>query len=73
MPAVAAHIYRTNQLKNPSERINLKGIAIGNGLTDPGICIAHAQQQCQCSMAVPPMFLLSDDMDVSPEMRSERA
>lgn len=36
VPAVAAHIYRTNQLKNPSQRINLKGIAIGNGLSDPG-------------------------------------
>lgn len=36
VPAFAAHIFRTNQLKEPSERINLKGIAIGNGLTDPG-------------------------------------
>jgi carboxypeptidase C (cathepsin A) len=36
VPAVAAHIYRTNQNKDPSARINLKGIAIGNGLTDPG-------------------------------------
>jgi carboxypeptidase C (cathepsin A) len=36
VPAFAAHIYHTNKFKDPSKVINLKGIAIGNGLTDPG-------------------------------------
>ena len=36
VPAFAAHIYHTNKFKDPSKVVNLKGIAIGNGLTDPG-------------------------------------
>jgi Serine carboxypeptidase len=44
VPAFAAHIYHTNKYKDPSKVINLKGIAIGNGLTDPGACFRDRSQ-----------------------------
>lgn len=32
IPAVAHHIWAFNKAADPAERINLKGVAIGNGL-----------------------------------------
>lgn len=55
VPAVAAHIYRTNQKKHESERISLKGIAIGNGLTDPGTKLP-ALQKCSENTVSSPLF-----------------
>lgn len=48
VPAFAAHIYHTNKFKDPSKVINLKGIAIGNGLTDPGACFRDRSKRVSC-------------------------
>lgn len=53
VPAVASHIYRTNQKKDPSQRINLAGLAIGNGLTDPGVPLWLAGSQARIQQPVP--------------------
>lgn len=37
VPAVSHRIYTYNNGVSPDKRINLKGLAIGNGLTDPAI------------------------------------
>ena len=55
VPAVASHIYGTNKAKPADKRINLAGIAIGNGLTDPknqyGSYAAYAESQGLISSA----------------------
>ena len=37
VPAVSNRVYKYNQAVAPEKRINLKGIAIGDGYTNPGI------------------------------------
>ncbi|KAL9679574.1 hypothetical protein QQ045_017440 [Rhodiola kirilowii] len=43
VPAIGSYILKTNSLKSDSDKLNLAGVAIGNGLTDPVTQIAtHA-------------------------------
>ena len=37
VPAVSYAIFKHNQNITSNTKINLKGLAVGNGLTDPGI------------------------------------
>ena len=37
VPAVSHRIYEYNKLVSPDERINLKGLAVGNGMFHPAI------------------------------------
>ncbi|KAG8372895.1 hypothetical protein BUALT_Bualt12G0114700 [Buddleja alternifolia] len=40
IPAIGYHILKENQLLPRGKRVNLGGVAIGNGLTDPGVQVA---------------------------------
>ena len=43
IPVVTHHIWHTNKAKSKDERINLKGMAIGNGL-----CVKTSFDLCLC-------------------------